>query len=82
MINFLVVPTCVHLSQLLFHKFYSCTSKDNAIMENGWTITNDHTYSIDMYAFRFVDSKDVTIECSAFICPLSDPECTKQIKVS
>lgn len=56
----------------------TCKSNDNAIMEDKWTLSNE-TISIVMYAFRFVDSNSVTIECSAYICPSSDSVCTKAV---
>ncbi|CAG2219403.1 unnamed protein product [Mytilus edulis] len=56
----------------------TCKSNDNAIMGDKWTLSNE-TISIVMYAFRFVDSNSVTIECSAYICPSSDSVCTKAV---
>ncbi|XP_076106074.1 uncharacterized protein LOC143074564 [Mytilus galloprovincialis] len=55
-----------------------CRSFDQAIMEDTWTLANE-SISIDMYAFRFVDSSIVTIECSAFICPSSDSACISAV---
>lgn len=56
----------------------TCSSNDKAIMGDKWTLSNE-TISIAMYAFRFVDSSSVTIECSAYICPSSDSVCTKAV---
>ncbi|CAC5370279.1 unnamed protein product [Mytilus coruscus] len=56
----------------------SCSSNDKAIMRDKWTLNNE-TISIDMYAFRFVDSNSVTIECSAYICPSSDSACINAV---
>ncbi|XP_052074635.1 uncharacterized protein LOC127712302 [Mytilus californianus] len=56
----------------------TCKSNDMAIMGDKWTINNE-TISIDMYAFRFVDSSSVTIECSAYICLSSDSACISAV---
>ncbi|CAC5370144.1 unnamed protein product [Mytilus coruscus] len=56
-----------------------CASYDKAIMGDKWTLDNE-TISIGMYAFRFVDSSSVTIECSAYICPSSDLACISTVK--
>ncbi|VDI82895.1 Hypothetical predicted protein [Mytilus galloprovincialis] len=56
-----------------------CKSKDEAIMVDNWT-TGNKSISINMYAFRFVDSSSVTIECSTYICPSSDAACLKEVK--
>lgn len=57
----------------------TCLSKDGAIMDDTWTTTPE-SISINMYAFRFVESTEVTIECSVYVCPLSAKACISSVK--
>lgn len=50
----------------------NCSSKDKAIMDDKWT-QNKNVTSIPLYAFKFVGSDSVTIECSAHVC--LKPDC-------
>lgn len=50
-------------------------------MSNVWRTEDDGKIAIDMFAFRFVDSYSVTIECSAYVCPQNDSNCGVTIKV-
>ncbi|CAC5370137.1 unnamed protein product [Mytilus coruscus] len=46
----------------------NCNESDSALIDNKWS-GNLTVVHIKMYGFRFVDSQDVTINCSALVCP-------------
>ncbi|XP_071177366.1 uncharacterized protein [Mytilus edulis] len=48
-----------------------CNHYDSALIDSKW-IGNQTVVHIKMYGFRFVDSQDVTINCSALVCPQVD----------
>lgn len=53
----------------------ACNDSDSALIESKWS--GNHTVvHIKIYAFRFVDSSAITINCSASVCPDSN-DCQK-----
>ncbi|CAC5361771.1 unnamed protein product [Mytilus coruscus] len=70
--------------QLLLWSNDDCKSKDTAILEEQWTRKKNinNTIEITMYAFRFVQSKKVAIECFAHFCPQNDLTCTTKCQNS
>ncbi|CAG2185400.1 unnamed protein product [Mytilus edulis] len=60
-------------------KNITCNDYDKALIEQNWT--GNHTYLyIKIYGFKFVGSEEVTINCSARVCPESkkcDQFCVK-----
>lgn len=48
-----------------------CENYDSALIDNKWSGTRQMVH-IKIYGFRFVDSQDVTINCSALVCPDSN----------
>lgn len=49
----------------------TCGKYDSALIDNKWSGTRQMVH-IKIYGFRFVDSLDVTINCSALVCPDSN----------
>ncbi|XP_071177364.1 uncharacterized protein [Mytilus edulis] len=80
--NTRVIPMgCNAASNNYFYLLWNntiCRSFDKAIMGDTWTLGSE-SISIDMYAFRFVDSSRVRIECSVYICPSSDSACISAV---
>ncbi|XP_071179633.1 uncharacterized protein [Mytilus edulis] len=58
----------------------NCSSLDTAILDKSWKSdgVKHNIISITMYAFRFSESTNVEIECTAHFCPESDTKCPKK----
>lgn len=48
-----------------------CNDSNPDLIDQNWINITDKLY-IGMYAFRFDSSDEVTITCTAFVCPGSD----------
>lgn len=68
------------MSDILHFFSDSCSSKDEAVIENTWKPdnTSKNVIAIQMYGFRFVDSDTVEVKCSALFCP-KDSSCPSKV---
>lgn len=57
-----------------------CNDTEEAIIDGKWSF-NQKKLSIKMYGFKFVNSEDVTVTCTALVCPSASSKLCKQLCV-